>query len=148
MVKHLNADTGLDFGGADIARFGDLELMVFPALDDQERSSLSVSWTDAPLALVARFNPMQVPHFSGFQFRLNIENDGHIVYSGVATAERSKENEFECKFELSDQLRTRTDSTELEIFGFHIRMTKKGVLVEPRGLEPLTYALRTRRSPS
>jgi hypothetical protein len=119
VVKHLNADTGFDFGGADTARLGDLELMVFPALDDLERSLLRVSWTDAPLALVARFNPMQVPHFSGFQFRLNIENDGHIVYSGIATAERDEENEFECKFELSHQLRASTDSTELEIFGFH-----------------------------
>jgi len=29
VVKHLNADTGLNFGGADTARFGDLELLVF-----------------------------------------------------------------------------------------------------------------------
>lgn len=33
VVKHLNEDTGLDFGGADTVRFGDLELLVFPALD-------------------------------------------------------------------------------------------------------------------
>ena len=33
-VSQLNADTGLDFGGRDAARFGDLELMVFPTLDD------------------------------------------------------------------------------------------------------------------
>jgi hypothetical protein len=119
VVKHLNADTGLDFGEADTARFGDLELLVFPALDDLERHLLRVSWTDAPRALVARFNSMQVPHFSGFQFRLNIENGGQVAYSGVATAERDGEGVFECKFELSDQLRARTDSTELEIFGFH-----------------------------
>jgi hypothetical protein len=128
VVKHLNADTGLDFGGADTARFGDLELMVFPALDDLERSLLSVSWTDTPLALVARFNPMQVPHFRGFQFRLNVENDGQIVYSGVATAERDEKEEFECKFELSDQLCARTDSTELEIFGFHGDHCREGTL--------------------
>jgi hypothetical protein len=128
VVKHLSADTGLDFGGADTARFGDLELMVFPALDDLDRSLLSVSWTDAPLALVARFNPMQVPHFSGFQFRLNIENDGQIVYSGVATAERDEKDEFECKFELTDQLRARTDSTELEIFGFPGDHCREGTL--------------------
>lgn len=119
VVKHLNADTGLDFGGADTVRFGDLELLVFPALDDLERRLLDVSWTDAPRALVARFNPMQVPHFSAFQFRLSIENDGQIVYSGITTAERNAEDMFEGKFELSDQLRARTDSTELEIFGFH-----------------------------
>ena len=48
VVKHLNADTGLDFGGGDTARFGDLELLIFPTLDDLERPLLSVSWTDAP----------------------------------------------------------------------------------------------------
>lgn len=128
VVKHLDADTGLDFGGADTARFGDLELLVFPALDDLERRLLSVSWADAPRALVARFNPMQVPHFSGFQFHLSIANDGQIVYSGVTTAERDAEDVFECRFELSDQLRARTDSTDLEIFGFHGDCSREGTL--------------------
>jgi hypothetical protein len=128
VVEHLNAYTGLEFGGADTARFGDLELMVFPALDDLERPLLTVNWTDAPLALVARFNPMQVPHFSGFQFRLSIVDGGQIFYSGIATAERDAEGEFECKFELSDQLRARTDSTELEIFGFHGDHSRQGSL--------------------
>ena len=128
VVKHLNADTGLDFGGGDAARFGDLELLVFPALDDQERRLLSVSWTDARRAVVARFNPMQVPHFSGFQFRLSIVNDGQIVYSGIAVAERDADGVFERKFELGDQLRARTDSTELEIFGFHGDHFHEGML--------------------
>ncbi len=119
VIRHLNEDTGLDFGGADTIRFGDLELLVFPTLDDLERPLLNVSCTDAPRAFVVRFNPMQVPHFSGFQFRLSIANDGQIVYSGVAAAERDADGVFERKFELSDQLRARTDSTDLEIFGFH-----------------------------
>ncbi|KXS32544.1 MAG: Uncharacterized protein AWT59_1313 [Candidatus Gallionella acididurans] len=128
VVKHLNADTGLDFGGTDTARFGDLELLVFPALDDFERRLLSVGWADAPRALVARFDPMQLPHFSRFQFRLSIANDGQIAYSCVATAERNAEGVFECKFELSDQLRARTDSTELEIFGFPGDHSREGTL--------------------
>ena len=128
VVKHLNENTGLDFGGTDTARFGDLELLVFPTLDDHERGLLSVSWTDAPRALVARFNPMQVPHFSGFQFRLSIVNDGQITYSGLATAERDADGVFECKFDLNDQLRARTDSTELEIFGFHGDHCRAGTL--------------------
>lgn len=118
VVRRLNTDTGLNFGGADITRFGDLELLVFPALDDLERSLLNVNWADAPSALVARFNPVQVPYFSRFQFRLSIANDGQVVQSGIATARRDTEGVFECKFELSDQLCARTDSIELEIFGF------------------------------
>lgn len=109
-------------------RFGDLELLVFPALDDLERCLLSVSWADAPRAFVARFNPMQVPHFNSFQFRLSIANDGQIVYSGITTAARDLEDVFECKFEMSDQLRARTDSTELEIFGFHDDHSREGTL--------------------
>ncbi len=128
VIKHLNADTGLDFGGADITRFGDLELLVFPTLDDRERSLLSVSWVDSPRALVARLNPIQVPYFSDFQFRLSIANDGQIIYSGLATAARDEAGEFVCKFELSDQLREIADSTELEIFGFHGDHASAGLL--------------------
>jgi len=128
VVKHINADTGLDFGGADAARFGDLELMVFPALDDLERNLLNVSWIETPGALVVRFNSMQVPHFSSFQFRLNIENGGDTVYSVLAIAERDEKGEFECKFEVCDQLSARTDSTELELFGFHSDQSREGTL--------------------
>ncbi|WP_074266818.1 MULTISPECIES: VPA1262 family protein [Paraburkholderia] len=128
VVKHLNEDTGLDFGGVDTIRFGDLELLVFPALDDLERPLLTTSWTDAPRALVARFNPMQLPHFSGFQFRLSIENGGQVVYSAITTGECDRDGVFECKFELSDQLRARTDSTELEIFGFRDNNSREGIL--------------------
>ncbi|MFL9895978.1 VPA1262 family protein [Paraburkholderia sp. RL17-381-BIF-C] len=128
VVKHLNTDTGLDFAGVDTTRFGDIELLVFPALDDRERRLLSVSWTDNPRTLVARFNPIQVPHFSGFQFRLSIVNDSQIVYSGLAIAERDEGDAFSCKFEVSDQLRERTDSTELEIFGFHGEHPRQGTL--------------------
>jgi len=119
MVKRLNADTGMDFGDADVTRFGDLELLVFPTLDDHDRNLLTVEWTNAPRALIVRFNAMQMQHFSGFQFRLSIANDGQIVYAGIATAERDAPNVFECKFALSDHLRAITDTTELEIFGFH-----------------------------
>lgn len=128
VVKHLNADTGLDFGGADTVRFGDLELLVFPALDDMERCLLSVDWTDAPRALIARFSPDQVPHFNSFQFRLSIANDGKIVYSNIALAERDGNNAFVCRFEVGSQLRSIIDSTELEIFGFHGDNISQGFL--------------------
>ena len=128
VIKHLNDDTGLDFGCVDTPRFGDLELLVFPMLNDQEQPLLNVSWSDNPLTLVARFNPMLVPHFTGFLFRLSITNDGQIVYSGITSAVPYAENEFEGKFELGDQLRAITDSTELEIFGFCVDHSHAGTL--------------------
>ncbi|MDE1141581.1 MAG: VPA1262 family protein [Paraburkholderia tropica] len=129
VVKHLNAETGLDFGGADTARFGDLELLVFPALDDLERRLLSMSWTDTTYALVFRFDPMQVPHFTRFQFRLSVGNDRQIIYSRVTTAKRDVDGFFECEFELGEQLYSRKDSTELEIFGFDSDPSSEGELV-------------------
>ena len=128
VIQQINADTGLDFGGVDAVRFGDLELLVFPSLDDQERPLLNVSWADNPLALVARFNPQQVPHFSGFQFRLCIMNFGQVIYSSIATSERNAEGAFECKFELSDQLSSMADTTELEVFGFRDEHSSEGML--------------------
>ena len=128
VVKDIDTDTGLDFGGADIARFGDIELLVFPALDDFERRLLKVAWAESPYALVARFNPMQIPHFCDFQFHLKIESGGNIVYSRAAVAALNDEGEFEYKFELDDQLRHSTDSTELEIFGFHTDVPSEGTL--------------------
>lgn len=128
VVEHLNADTGLDFGGIDTARFGDLELMVFPALDDLERPLLRMDWADAPLVLAVRFNPIQVLHFSGFQFRLSIENNNQITYSGIASAERDAEGVFQCKFEMNEQLHATTDSIELEIFGFDDGHSRQGTL--------------------
>ena len=128
VVKHLNADTGLDFGATGSQRFGDLELLVFPALDDQERHLLSVSRAGAPPALVARFNPMQLPHFNSFQFRLSVANDAQIIYSGVATAERNLQGIFECRFDLGEQVNAMTDSTELEIFGSYGEHLREGML--------------------
>lgn len=128
VVKYLNADTGLDFGGADIARFGDLELLVFPTLDDLERRLLSVSWVDSRRTFVAQFNSIQVPDFCGFQFHLKIENGGHIAYSKTAIADRNENGDFECKFEISDQLNASTDSTDLEVFGFHSDSSRGGTL--------------------
>lgn len=128
VVTQLNADTGLDFGDADISRFGDLELMVFPALDDLERPLLKVSWSDNPLALDVRFEPMQVSHFNGFQFRLSMANGDQITDSWIATAERDAEGVFRYKFELSEHLRPRIDSTELEIFGFDRGHSRQGAL--------------------
>ena len=128
IVKQLDEDTGLDFGGADVARFGDLELMVFPALDDQERSLLKVNWVTDPVGLTARFDPMQVAHFSGFQFRLCVTGGNQTNYSSIAIAERDGEGLFTCTFELGGELRSRSDSTEIEIFGFDGAHSPQGIL--------------------
>ncbi len=128
VVEHLSEDTGLEFGGVDAARFGDLELLVFPALDNLERPLLNVNWADDSFALIVRFSPMQLPYFSSFQFRLCITNDSQVVYSSIAKAEPDAENMFDCKFELDESMQAIADSTELEIFGFRGDNSRTGTL--------------------
>jgi hypothetical protein len=128
VVKSLNEDTGMDFSVIDTSRFGDIELLVFPTLDDQERNLLEVNWINSPHTLIATFNPSQVPFYSSFQFRLNIENNSQITYSTLALAEKNADGLFECKFELDDKISACIDSTELEIFGFRDNTYKNGTL--------------------
>lgn len=128
LVERLDEETGLNFGGADATRFGDLELLVFPTLNDLNQDLLSVKWIGSTCALSARFNPVQVPYFDKFQFRLSIVNDGKIVYSVIASSARDKNGVFEYVFQVSEELRERTDSTELEIFGFSSDYSHEGVL--------------------
>lgn len=119
IIKRLNNDTGLNFGGSDATRFGDIELLVFPSLDDLERSLLNIVRTKNQPALIVRFNPIQMPSFKGFQFRLCITNDGQVIYSGIAVARANAENVYEYTFKLEEYLDAITDSTELEVYGLH-----------------------------
>lgn len=128
LVKQLNAETGLDFGTVDTTRFGDLELLVFPTLNDLEQNLLSIEWIDSPRALSVRFDPVQVLFFNKFQFHLSIENDDQIISSTIASANREESGVFEYAFQVSKELWERTDSTELEIFGFTNDSPHEGVL--------------------
>jgi hypothetical protein len=117
IVTHLDSDTGLDFGNRDLNRLGDLELLVFPTLDDSERELLSVGWKAKPSVLAVKLNPIQLPHYNRFHVRLSVLNDGQLVYSSIATVECVEGGEFECEFEVPEQLRTVVDETEVEIYG-------------------------------
>jgi hypothetical protein len=128
LVERLNAEAGLDFGKADATRFGDLELLAFPTLNDLEQNLLSVKWIDSSPALSVCFAPTQVPLFDKFQFHLSITNDGQIISSSIASANRKEDGVFEYVFKVSEEMREKTDSTELEIFGFSNDRPNEGVL--------------------
>jgi hypothetical protein len=117
LVEQLKMGTGLDFSGVDVTRFGDLELLVFPTLNDREQSLLRVEWLKTPCALSVRFNPMQVPFFDKFQFRLSITNGGQTVFSTIATANRDTDGVFEYVFLVSQDMREIVDGTALDIYG-------------------------------
>jgi hypothetical protein len=117
IVAHLDSDTGLDFGNRDLNRLGDLELLVFPTLDDSERELLSVGWKVKARVLAVKLNPIQLPHYNRFHVRLSVLNDSQLVHSSIATVECVEGCEFECEFEVPEQLRTVVDETEVEIYG-------------------------------
>lgn len=45
VIDQLNQDTGLKFGDYDLPRFGDIELMVLPSIDEQEKSLRNIRWS-------------------------------------------------------------------------------------------------------
>ncbi|MEN8619242.1 VPA1262 family protein [Shewanella baltica] len=117
IVEQLNTDTGMSFGSKDIARLGDIELLVFPTLDDNERNLLEVNW-NKDKDLNVRFTSTQLPTFNRFQFHLTVENDNQVLCSRVAVAKFIKERIFECSFKLEELLFDIADSAKIDIFSF------------------------------
>jgi len=128
IVSHLDSDTGLDFGNRDLNRLGDLELLVFPSLDDSERELLSVGWKVNSRVLAVKLNPIQLPHYNKFHVRLSVLNDSQLVHSSIAIVECVAGSEFECEFEVPEQLRTVVDETEVEIYGSTVDDDRTGTL--------------------
>lgn len=128
IVAQLDKETGLDFGKTDITRFGDIELLVFPTLNDSEQNLLNIKWIDSASALYVRFNPMQIPHFNRFQFHLRILHDKQIISSIITSATPCENGDFECLFQINKELKKRMDTRELEIFGSESDSSVEGVL--------------------
>ena len=127
IVSRLNTDTGMDFGKTDINRLGDLELLVFPALDDNERNLLTVNWCKDK-GLSVQFSPTQLPIFNSFHFHLSIENNNQVLCSRVAVAQAIDGGRFEYNFKLDEQLFETADSTRVDIFGFKTDSYDEGCL--------------------
>ena len=126
IVKRLKEDTGLDFGGVDAPRIGDVELMVFPAMDSADSTALDVTWTDA--AVTVRFRPVAPTHFNRFQLRLCLENNGQVLYAEITAAQRRDPDGFECAFVVGAELRAIIDTAEVEVFGFKGSDARSGAL--------------------
>jgi hypothetical protein len=117
IVEELNADTGLDFGDNDISRIGDMELLVFPTLDDSERELLSVGWKSEPGVFTVKLNSKQLPQYNRFHVRLCVTNDSQVIHVSVATVKCSEGDEINYDFDVPVELRPIADGTEVEIYG-------------------------------
>lgn len=116
LVKRMNADTGLDFAVKDSARFGDLELLVFPTLDDHERELLDVQRTDDEI-LAVKLNLLQLPSFENFFVQAKILNGAQRIFSSIISVEKRGLDVIDCKFQLPTGYWDIADSAEIEIHG-------------------------------
>ncbi|HET6803996.1 MAG TPA: VPA1262 family protein [Frateuria sp.] len=117
VCRRLKEDTGMDFRGADSARLGDLECLVFPTLDEGQHNLLSVVRTPASNGIRVCFDPAQLPAFAHFQVRLCITNDREVVYTAIASTNQTEGGRAECEFRLGSYVYAVADTAELEIFG-------------------------------
>ncbi|HIF9230500.1 TPA: VPA1262 family protein [Photobacterium damselae] len=117
VIEQLNQDTGLKFGDHDLPRFGDIELMVFPSIDEQEKSLRSIRWSDDKKEVRVSIHPKELRLYSHFQFNLRIENNDQLLYSSLKTAKQDGVNEYECTFNINAKLHSIADSISLDIYG-------------------------------
>lgn len=127
VLKRLKEDTGMDFGDTDINRLGELELLVFPTLDDSEKNLLSVERTKYD-GLIIKFTSSQVPAFNRFQFNLACENNNQIFSSKVGVAQSIGGGIFEYHFDIDEKLFKITDATKIDVFGFNENNLTEGYL--------------------
>ncbi|EJB5271502.1 hypothetical protein MW651_004210 [Vibrio vulnificus] len=118
ILEQLNNETGMDFSKKDTDRLGDLELMVFPTLDDNERNLLNVDW-DKDRNLRVRFVSTQLPSLEKFQFQVTIENQNQVFLSRTATAKNLDNCLHEHVFEAGQKVFDITDSVKVDIFAFN-----------------------------
>ena len=127
IVQQLKNDTCLDFA-AGYERLGNIELLVFPTLDNFERNLLNIKFEKTSNLLTIELNSSQLPHFTKFQFRVNIENNSDLVYSAIADAEKLESELFRYTFEFDQKIREISDFLEIEVFGFKNNTTNLGEL--------------------
>ena len=110
VIDDLNQDTGFKFEGRDLTRFGEIELMVLPSIDDQEKSLKRINWTDDKKEVRVSIYPQEFLQCTHFQLNLRIENNGQLLYSSLKTANQDGFGKYECTFKLDAKLHSITDS--------------------------------------
>ncbi|WP_417528990.1 VPA1262 family protein [Marinomonas shanghaiensis] len=117
VIDELNQDTGLKFRGHDLSRFGDIELMLFPSIDDKEKLLRNIQWSDDKKEIYVKISPAELHQHTHFQFNLRLENNGQLLYSSLKTAIQDASGRHECTFNVDSKLNSIIDSMSLDIFG-------------------------------
>ena len=130
VIDELNQDTGLKFGSHDLPRFGDIELMVFPSIDDQEKSLKNIQWSDDKNKVHVNISPTELHQYTHFQFNLRIENNEQLLYSSLKIAIQDGNGRYKCTFNVDSKLNSITDSMSLDIYGAIEEQTDEFILYD------------------
>ncbi|PSX18253.1 VPA1262 family protein [Photobacterium kishitanii] len=117
VIEQLNQDTGLKFGDHDLSRFGDIELIVLPSIDDQEKSLKSIQWSDDKKEVRVTINPKELRQYNHFQLNFRIENSDQLLYSALKIANKDGIGNYECTFNVDTKLHSIADSISLDTYG-------------------------------
>ncbi|MGL4335860.1 MAG: VPA1262 family N-terminal domain-containing protein, partial [Turicibacter sp.] len=115
IVNSLNVDTGMNFGLQDVSRFGDVELLVFPSLDDNECNLLNVT-CEREQGFKVCFVSTQAPVSGVFEFNFTGLNNNDVVYSRVSEANFVGDGIFEYVFEMHSELIDVIDCFRVDVF--------------------------------
>ncbi|MFR4551698.1 MAG: VPA1262 family protein [Sutterella wadsworthensis] len=117
IVDIMNKETGLNFNNIDHWRFGDIELLSFPALNELEQNLLEVEWRDENERLFIAFNSEQILDFKYFFFYLKTFIGDSIATAELVSAIPNNQGIFEYTFQISNTIKDEICAIELEIFG-------------------------------
>ncbi|MGR0280380.1 VPA1262 family protein [Marinomonas dokdonensis] len=130
VIDELNQDTGLKFREHDLSRFGDIELMFFPSIDDKEKPLRNIQWSDDKKEIYVNISPAELDQHTQFQFNLRLENNGQLLYSSLKTAIQDASGRHECTFNVDSKLNSIIDSMSLDIFGATDKQTGEFTLYD------------------
>lgn len=117
VVERLNSDTGLGFSREDSERLGDLELLVFPTLNEKEQSLLGVEWAKKGEVIKVLIYPNPFVTYTRYFIRARFENNAQIMHSTILYAPCAKGDVLPVEISLPSHLCKIIDRCHIEIHG-------------------------------
>lgn len=127
-INQLNVDTGKKFNKEDKIRLGDIEMLVFPTLNEKEQDLLSVGRFKSENAIMVSFDSSQLPDFDSFQINLKLYNSRQIIYSQITSADKVEQYQHETIFQIEPHINAIFLTAEIEIYGFKLGDSRTGTL--------------------
>lgn len=115
IITELNAMTGLQFRKQDYRRLGDIELLVFPTLDDHEKELLNVMFNKEIIKV--QFDTQQLPFYRSFYINFTLLNDDQIIHSTLNKMDKQTDHIFRSEMSIAKKMGVIVDSLEIKIYG-------------------------------